>query len=435
MAWRSLLAGLIGALALGQLAGAEGFRRLDGHGGPIMGIASSADGSRALTASFDNAVGLWTLDASAPPRWLEGHEAAVNRAIFLPGDRAASGGDDDTAILWDLAAGRARHRLTGHQAKIRDLALSPDGAVLATASWDWTVRLWDVETGAALGVLEGHDSGVNAVAFAPDGTLYSGGNDGAVIAWDPARGTQTGVLARHGFGVNRLAVAADGTWLAYGALDGGTRILDRASGEERANLTAGRKPILALALAPDGKELAIGDGEGHILVVGTEAWEVRQDFRAAKHGPIWALAYAGANLLAGGIEDAAYLWPANDPESRPTLAAIRRAFHTDPETVENGARQFLRKCSVCHSLTEDGARRAGPTLAGIFGRRAGTHPGYLYSDAVKNSGLIWTGETIDQLFDLGPDVVTPGSKMPVQRIQAAEDRADLIAFLRRETQP
>lgn len=74
-----------------------------------------------------------------------------------------------------------------------------------------------------------------------------------------------------------------------------------------------------------------------------------------------------------------------------------------------------------------------PSLKGVFGRRAGTVKGYRYSQALEGSDIVWTEETIDQLFDLGPDHVTPGSKMPMQRIASARDRADLIAFLKRET--
>lgn len=97
-----------------------------------------------------------------------------------------------------------------------------------------------------------------------------------------------------------------------------------------------------------------------------------------------------------------------------------------------GARQF-RKCAVCHSVTEDGGRRAGPTLHGVFGRRAGSVAGYNYSRALRESRLIWTEETIDALFAQGPHTYTPGSKMPLQRMPESRDRAELIAYLKRVT--
>ena len=76
-------------------AWAQDFTTLKGHGGPIMGIATTPDGHVA-TASFDNSVGLWE---GRTPRWLEGHDAAVNTVTFGEGV-LVSGGDDFAVRLW-----------------------------------------------------------------------------------------------------------------------------------------------------------------------------------------------------------------------------------------------------------------------------------------------------------------------------------------------
>ena len=91
-----------------QVSADDEYARLSGHGGPIKGVAVSDDGRFAMTASFDNSVGLWSLDGSAQaPVWLEGHEAAANSVLFLrDGSLAASAGDDFDAILWNTANGR-----------------------------------------------------------------------------------------------------------------------------------------------------------------------------------------------------------------------------------------------------------------------------------------------------------------------------------------
>ncbi len=101
----------------------------------------------------------------------------------------------------------------------------------------------------------------------------------------------------------------------------------------------------------------------------------------------------------------------------------------ESEADARGAKLF-RKCAACHTVTADGGHRAGPTLYGVFGRRAGTIEGYNYSDALSHSNLVWTEETIDQLFAEGPDAFTPGSKMPLQRMPSAKDREDLISYLK-----
>ena len=423
----------IALLALGLIAAvpawADGFRKLEGHGGPIMAVA--ADESGAVTGSFDNSVGLWSGDT---PRWLEGHEAAVKTVTLVGADRIASAGDDNTILLWDRATGAIAARLSGHTAKIMGLAASPDGKLIASASWDQRIGIWNAATGAHIRWIEGHKGNVNAVAFGADGLLYSAANDGTVREWRVADGTGTRILARHGFGVNTLLLDAHGDWLAYGALDGGTRALSLSEGAELADLTLERRPILAMARSPDGGLIAVGDGEGYIMVVDTATWSIRHDFRAAVQGPIWALAFTdhGGSVIAGGIEDAAYVWPLGSADN-PQMAERKRAFHTDPSKVGNGERQFLRKCSICHSLEAGPSRKAGPTLHGLFGRRAGTVDGYTYSNALEGSDLVWGPETIDKLFELGPDHYTPGSKMPMQQIASPQDRHDLIEFLKSNT--
>jgi cytochrome c len=94
---------------------------------------------------------------------------------------------------------------------------------------------------------------------------------------------------------------------------------------------------------------------------------------------------------------------------------------------------LFRRCSACHTLTPDGGNRAGPTLYRLFGRRAGTVPGYAYSSALGQADLIWTAETVDALFRLGPDIVTPGSKMPLQTLGDDAERTELIRWLERAT--
>ncbi|MDT8344114.1 MAG: c-type cytochrome [Thermohalobaculum sp.] len=429
-----LLVSAVVTLASVSGAAADGYLRLAGHGGPVKGVAISPDGSRMLTASFDTSVGLWDAQSGQLVRWLEGHEAAANAAAFLPDGRALSVGDDFDMILWDLGTGTVLHRFEGHKGKLIAVEPSPDGRLAATSGWDGLVGLWPLDGGAPR-FLAGHRANVNDAAFSPDGrTLYTASYDGTIRRWDVASGTEEAILVSHGFGVNHLVLNAAAGWLAYGALDGAVRAVDLATGAQIADLTADRRPILALAADASGRYLAVGDGEGYVMVIDSADWSILRDFRAALTGPIWALAWepGGARVLAGGISDEAALWPV-DADGDALFADGVRAFHRPPSEMPNGERQFVRKCSICHTLTPDGGRKAGPTLHGLFGRRAGTVAGYSYSAALEGSQIVWTEETVARLFAEGPDVVTPGSKMPVQRIARAEDRRDLIAYLRDNT--
>ena len=98
---------------------------------------------------------------------------------------------------------------------------------------------------------------------------------------------------------------------------------------------------------------------------------------------------------------------------------------------EPGA-QVFRACVACHTLKSQDGPRAGPTLAGVFGRKIASLPGYDFSPALKTLDIVWTPQTLSKLFELGPAAYTPGSKMPEQKV-GAEDRAELIRFLEKAT--
>lgn len=414
--------GLLLTLALMPLPAMAEFFTLKGHGGPIMAIATAPDG-RIATASFDNSVGIWN---GQTPQWLEGHEAAVNAVVFN-GSAIYSAGDDFSLRRWPGGEIIGRHK-----GKIVQIATSETH--VATASWDGTIGLWPVD-GSPPVQLGPTGSGVNAVAFSPDGkTLFSAGVDGTLRRWSVAERRETARILDHGFGINELVLNAPDNWIAYGAVDGVTRIHNLQTGEER-DFTLDRRPILALALSPDRRMLAVGDGEGYIMMIDTVNWRIAHDFRATLRGPVWALAFSrdGQNLHAGGIDQAMYSWPVDTLGTHDLMAAAEPDFLRSPSEMTNGERQFARKCSICHSLSPDDRRRAGPSLHGVFGRRAGSLAGYLYSDTLQDSDIVWTDETIDALFDKGPDHYIPGSKMPMQRITEPRDRADLVAFLRRAT--
>jgi cytochrome c len=89
-------------------------------------------------------------------------------------------------------------------------------------------------------------------------------------------------------------------------------------------------------------------------------------------------------------------------------------------------------CAACHKL-EAGANNVGPSLHGIFGRKAGEIADFRYSPAIKRSAIVWTPETIDK-FITDPQAMVPGNRMPYAGMASAADRADLIAYLAKASQ-
>lgn len=91
-----------------------------------------------------------------------------------------------------------------------------------------------------------------------------------------------------------------------------------------------------------------------------------------------------------------------------------------------GEKLFLQ-CKTCHAL-EAGENRIGPSLHGIIGKHSGSIAGFSYSEANKNSGIVWTADKMFQFLEK-PQRVVPGTKMAYAGMPAAQDRADLIAYL------
>lgn len=98
---------------------------------------------------------------------------------------------------------------------------------------------------------------------------------------------------------------------------------------------------------------------------------------------------------------------------------------------DKGQVLFLQ-CRACHSLEAGGPNKVGPNLHGVFGRKAGMTPGYAYSDALTQASIVWSGETLNEWL-LRPSDFLPGNRMVFVGIRKPEDRANLIAYLQRET--
>ena len=93
--------------------------------------------------------------------------------------------------------------------------------------------------------------------------------------------------------------------------------------------------------------------------------------------------------------------------------------------------QLFAWCSACHSITPGENGLQGPNLAGIFGSRAGSRPGFPYTDVfvgLREDGVVWTAETLD-MFLADPLAFAPGNAMGPAEISGTADRADLIAYL------
>lgn len=134
--------------------------------------------------------------------------------------------------------------------------------------------------------------------------------------------------------------------------------------------------------------------------------------------------------------ESAELTGARAPAPAPTEAEASAMLASLPApysagNLENGERVFAR-CRSCHTVAEGGPDRVGPNLWGVFGRPAGAHGDYNYSDAVKSADFTWDAEQLDHWLT-NPREFLPGNKMSFAGVRDAEDRRDLIAWLKVNT--
>jgi cytochrome c len=417
------------ASVMAALAIAPAHAQLRGHGGPVRAVAISADGTQAISGSFDTSAIRWSLTRRAAEQVLRFHDGAVNAVAFLNDGRIVTSGADARIAIWTPGQQAPSRVLAGHTAPVAGLAVSPDGKTLASAAWDRTVRLWPLDGGAPR-VLEGHQGNVNGVAFTPDGrSVVSAGYDATVRIWPLAGGAP--VVTSLPAPLNAVAVAPDGEIVTAGA-DGKVYFL-APTGARRGEVAAQETPVIALAISPDGTRIAAAGIRGSVAIVDRKARKLERTL-VGPGLPVWSVAFFPDNrtLLTGGTDRMIRRWDAISGEPIGTVAPggvddPLAAYGDDP-----GA-QVFRACVACHTLSPDAGNRAGPTLAGIFGRKIATLPGYNFSDALKHLDIVWTPETVAKLFEVGPAAYTPGTKMPEQRIGSAEDRAALVRFLEKAT--
>ncbi|MDQ2954927.1 MAG: hypothetical protein M3R18_08350, partial [Pseudomonadota bacterium] len=231
---------------------------------------------------------------------------------------------------------------------------------------------------------------LNAVAVAPNGEIVAAGADGKVFFLSP-QGLTRGEAEGAGTPIIALAISGDGKYVAAAGIRGSVIVIERAERRVLRTLVGPGLPVWSVVFLPDHRTLITG---------GTDRMVRRWDAATGEH----------IGAVAMGSPD--------DP-----LAA----YAGDP-----GAEVF-RACVACHTLKPDEGNRAGPTLAGIFGRRIATLPGYKFSAALTKLDIVWTKDTVSKLFEIGPMTYTPGTKMPEQIIGSADNRKALVDFLEKAT--
>ncbi|KAG8780899.1 hypothetical protein FRC12_022473 [Ceratobasidium sp. 428] len=205
-----------------------------------------------------------------------GHTDRIESVCYSPdGAYIASGSWDDSIRIWDAHTGKpVGQPLTGHTSYVDSVAYSPDGAYIASGSVDNTIRIWDARTGKPVGQpMTGHTYRVRSVAYSPDGAyIASGSDDKTIRIWDARTGKPVcQPLTDHTDRVRSVVYSPHGAYIASGSDDKTIRIWDARTGKPVGQpLTAHTSDICSVAYSPDGAYVASGSWDHTIRI-----WDAR----------------------------------------------------------------------------------------------------------------------------------------------------------------
>lgn len=254
-----------------------------------------------------------------------GHQGDVRSvAVSRDGAWVASASRDSRVILWSVSSGRPVRILEGHSEGVWCVAFAPRAAIVASGGGDQTVRLWSTDTGELLATLTGHGSTVHQLVFSPDGkTLASaGGFDKTCRLWDVETGRVQAVLDRHTDAVLCVAFSPDGRQLTSSGYDGTVHLWSVAGPRLEAELRPGREVVRSVAFSPDGRRLACA-GDDQLVRLWDMATRTQTDLLKAHTDAVHALAFSpdGERLASAGRDGSVLLWNLDAPSGSRASAA------------------------------------------------------------------------------------------------------------------
>jgi WD40 repeat protein len=302
-------------------------RTLRGHKGAVYSAAFFPGGARVATSGDDGRIIVWDVGTGQLLRSTHGAGGTVSDVAVSPDGRllasCTDSGEGSKVQLLDARTLRPRRTLAAQEDGVFEVVFSPDGRLLASGGRDHIVRLWDVRTGRLLRSLVGHDDAVTALAFTPDGRRLasaSAEHDSTVRLWDVRTGESLHTLAAHGDWVTSVAFAPGGATLASGGRDHKLIIWDAGTGRKVREL---RQPemVYEIEFSPDGRMLAEAGGGGIVRIHDARTGRLLSKFEAHRE-EINEVKFAprGLLLLTASYDSTIKLWepgPAIPDEKKP----------------------------------------------------------------------------------------------------------------------
>ncbi|KZV86664.1 WD40 repeat-like protein [Exidia glandulosa HHB12029] len=273
----------------------------------------------------------------------------VRSVTWVPdGSRIAVGCGNSHVRILDAATGTTVHRLSGHTDQVNQVAVSPNGSLVASCSNDRSIRLWDTVTGLAFGApLVGHSNFAKSVVFSPDGTrVVSGSDDGTIRVWSTETCTpvQLGPLPRHRGRVETVAYSPDGSRIVSGSRDRTVRIWNAHTGGAVLTLDGHTGWIRSVAYSPDGLHIVSGSKDCTVRIWNVATGQQVGAPLVGHNKSVSHVAYSpdGTRIVSSSDDGTIRLWNAETRASITTLAGhtgtiLSAAFSPDGKRLASAS--------------------------------------------------------------------------------------------------